>query len=81
MVMVPDRLNFLFDGADEWWLGDVIERFSLEIDVEIDPSFVINEEDVDDDGRSNKGGGGAGDANSCWTRLVVAAARDLKVIP
>lgn len=48
--MVPDRLNFLFTGPDEWWwLGDVIGRFSLlVIDVVWDASLVIIEEDKTD---------------------------------
>jgi hypothetical protein len=69
-------------GANEWWIGEVIGRFSLVILVEGSTSAIIEEEDEEEDkeGTSN-GGGGAGEANSCVIPLVTAVARDLNVIP
>lgn len=82
-MIVPDRLSFLLAGANEWWIGDVIGRFSPVLLFVGSTSVIIEEEDDDDedkDGTSN-GGGGAGDANSCVRPVVVAVARDLNVIP
>jgi hypothetical protein len=63
-----------------WWTGDVNGRFSPLVFVKGRISVVIEEEDEEKDTRS-KGGGGAGEANSWWTPLVAAVARDRNVIP
>ena len=82
MVIVPDRLTFLWIDGNACWMGDVKGRFSLCTWIEGHGSVIVGEQLEKETGNRSKGGGGAGGANSWWPPLVLpAVARDRNVIP
>ncbi len=63
-------------------MDDVNGRFSPLVLFKGSISVIIElEDEADKEGTISNGGGGAGDANSWWTPLVAAVARDRNVIP